>query len=187
MTLSITRKEAIDLLRNNIQTPGMFNHCLASEAVLRSLARKLDKDEELWGIAGLVHDLDAETHPDLSVHTLETARILSDLGVASELIEAVRLHNEQAHGEKRTTLLQHALAAGETVTGLITAAALVHPDKKLASVKQKSVRKRFKEAAFARGADRTVIAECTFLGIEINDFLDLALEAMQAIADDIGL
>ena len=97
------------------------------------------------------------------------------------------MHNEQAHGMKRNKNFHHALAAGETITGLITATTLVYPDKKLASVKPKSVRKRFKEKAFARGADREIISECEMLGLEVNEFCDLALKAMQEISDELGL
>ena len=97
------------------------------------------------------------------------------------------MHNEQAHGMPRSTTFHHALAAGETITGLVTATALVYPDKKLSSVKPKSVQKRFKEKAFAKGADRNIIKECEKLGLEINEFCDLALSAMQNISDDLDL
>ena len=97
-----------------------------------------------------------EKLPDLNVHTNETVQILTDKGVDQEVIDAIRMHNEKAHGEKRSTTFHHALAAGETITGLVTATALVYPDKKLNSVKPKSVRKRFKEKAFAKGADREI-------------------------------
>ncbi len=183
----INREQALDLLHEHIKNQNMLNHCLASEAVLRSLARHLGEDEEKWGLAGLLHDLDVESHPDLSTHTHGTIQILQKRGVDSEIIDAIRLHNEKAHGDKRTTAFHHGLAAGETITGLIVAATLVYPDKKLASVKQKSVRKRYKEKAFARGANREIIAECTHLDLEINEFCDLALVSMQQIAGDIGL
>ncbi len=114
-------------------------------------------------------------------------QILNSLGVDAEIIDAIRMHNEKAHGEPRQTTFHHALAAGETITGLVTATALVYPDKKLSSVKPKSVRKRIKEKAFARGADREIIRECEKLGLEINEFCDLALAAMQNISDDLGL
>ncbi|WP_456385256.1 HDIG domain-containing metalloprotein [Desulfolithobacter sp.] len=183
----ITRDEALGLLRDHLQNPNLYKHCLASETVLRALARELGEDEEKWGLAGLLHDLDAEIHPDLSTHTSETVRILSERGVDPEIIEAIRLHNEEAHNDKRTARFHHALAAGETITGLVIATALVYPDKKLASVKPKSVRKRFKEKAFARGANREIIRECEQLGLEVPRFCDLALAAMQEVADDLGL
>lgn len=183
----INRAEALELMQSHITNANLRKHCLASEAVLRALARKLGQDEELWGLCGLLHDLDAETHPDLDVHTHHTVAILQAQGVHDDIIEAIRLHNESAHTDKRTTLLQHGLAAGETVTGLIIASALVRPDKQLASVKVKSVRKRFRESAFARGANRDIIAECVHCGLEVDDFLALALTAMQAIASELEL
>ncbi|GAB4342229.1 MAG: HDIG domain-containing protein [Desulfobulbaceae bacterium] len=183
----IAREEALSLLREHISNPNMIKHCLATEAVLRALARRLGADEDKWGLAGLLHDLDVEILPDLAEHTSETVRVLSERGIDPEIIDAIRMHNEKAHGEKRHTSFHHALAAGETVTGLVTATALVYPDKKLASVKPKSVRKRFKEKQFARGADREIIAECEHLGLEIAEFCDLALEAMRDIAPELGL
>ena len=188
MNYGITRAQALELVGRHIRTRNMLNHCLASEAVMRALAERVGEDPEKWGLTGLLHDLDAETHADLDVHTRETSQILSGLGVDEEIVEAIRLHNEQAHpGQKRTTQFQHLLAAGETITGLIVATALVYPDKKLASVKPKSVRKRIKEKAFAAGANREIIRECETAGIPLEEFCDIALKAMQGIADQLGL
>ena len=184
----ISRQEALDLVHEHLRNPHMVNHSLASEAVLGALAERLGEDVDKWRMTGLLHDLDAESHNDLDVHTRETARILSEKGVDPEIVEAIRLHNPQAHpGETRSTALQHGLAAGETLTGLIVAAALVNPAKKLAAVKPKSVKKRFKEKAFARGANREIIAECEHLGLTVPEFCELGLVAMQEIAEDIGL
>ena len=188
MNHGITRDAAVKLLEKHVQTPNMRKHCLASEAVMRALAERVGEDPDKWGLTGLLHDLDAETHKDLSIHTTETVRILTDLGIDPEIIEAIRLHNEAAHpGEKRSTTFQHLMAAGETITGLIIATALVYPDKKLASVKPKSVRKRIKEKAFAAGANRDIIRECETGGIPLADFCDTCLAAMQGISDDLGL
>lgn len=188
MGYGIDREEALRLVHAHLSNPHMVHHCLASEAVLGALATRLGEDVEKWRLAGLLHDLDAESHPDLDSHTKETARILLERGVDAEIIEAIRLHNSQAHpGESRSTRLQHALAAGETVTGLIVAAALVNPARKLAAVKPKSVKKRFKEKAFARGASREIIQECELLGIAVPEFCELGLAAMQEIAEEIGL
>jgi len=188
MTYGINRPDALTLLREHVKTPNMLKHCLASEAVMRALAEHLGEDPEKWGLAGLLHDLDAETHTDLTVHTTETARILTEKGLDAEIVEAIRLHNETAHpGEQRSTQFQHLLAAGETITGLIVATALVYPDKKLASVKPKSVRKRIKERAFAAGANRDIIRECEVGGIPLAEFCDLCLVAMQGIAGDLDL
>lgn len=188
MPYGIERAAALQLVEENLENPNMVKHCLASEAVLRALARHLGEDEEEWGLAGLLHDLDAEaTADDMSIHTHQTVKILEERGVAPTIIDAIAMHNEAAHARKRSTRFHHALAAGETITGLITATALVYPDKKLASVKPKSVRKRIKEKAFAAGANRDIIRECELIGIELPDFCDICLEAMQGIAEDLGL
>lgn len=183
----ISRGDALNLLDKHISNKNLIKHCLATEAVLRSLAEKLDEDPDKWGLAGLLHDLDVESQPDLATHTKETAEILSKMDIDQEIIDAIRMHNEKAHGIQRSIKFHHALAAGETITGLVTATALVYPDKKLGSVKPKSVRKRFKEKAFAKGADREIIKECEQFGLQINEFCDLALAAMQNISDDLGL
>ena len=188
MNYGITREHALELLRQHLSNPNLIKHCLASEAVMRALARHFAEDEDLWGLTGLLHDLDAElTLDDLSRHTHETAGILREEGVADEIITAICMHNAEAHNDERSERFHHALAAGETITGLIIAAALVYPDKKLASVKPKSVRKRYKEKLFAAGANREVIAECEQIGIPVPEFCDLCLAAMQGIADDLGL
>ena len=166
----------------------MIKHCLATEAVMTALAKKLQADEEKWAIAGLLHDLDVEiTNADLNVHCLETEKILKDLDYDTEIITAIKMHNEVASKQKRSTVFEHALAAGETITGLIIATALVYPDKKLASVKPKSVIKRMKEKAFAAKVNRDIIRECELINIPLPEFVNLCLEAMQRISSDLGL
>ncbi len=188
MTYGITRDRSLKLLGQHLSNQNLIKHCLASEAVMRKLAQHFGEDEELWGLTGLLHDLDVElTLENLSRHTHETVRILREEGVSEEIISAIRMHNEAAHNDKRSERFHHALAAGETITGLIIAAALVYPDKKLASVKPKSVRKRYKEKLFAAGANREIIAECELIGIPVPEFCDLCLAAMQDIAEDLGL
>ncbi|HET6488924.1 MAG TPA: HDIG domain-containing protein [Syntrophales bacterium] len=186
--MSVTRDEAFALLGQYIKNERMINHCLASEAVMRALARRLGRDEEKWGLAGLLHDLDVEIcNADLNVHGLEAERILKDKGLDAETIDAIRMHNETAAGAKRNTEFQHALAAGETITGLIIATAMVYPDKKVASVKGKSVVKRMKEKAFAASVSRENILECEKIGIPLEEFVELSLRAMNEISDRIGL
>ena len=188
MSYGMTRAKALELVRTHIKNENLVNHSLAAEAVMRAVASRLGEDQEKWGLAGLLHDLDAETQPDLATHTQEAVAVLKENGLHPEIVEAIRLHNPTAWpGEERTTTFQFALAAGETITGLIIAAALVNPEKKLAAVKAKSVKKRYKEKAFARGADREVIAECEKAGIPLPDFCELSLVAMQEIAGEIGL
>lgn len=166
----------------------MLNHCYASEAVLRALAVRLNQDEEKWGLAGLLHDLDVEVvNADPLRHGLETARILTGLNVDPDIVEAIKLHNEMATGIERTTQFQYALAAGETITGLIVATALVYPDKKLASVKVSSVTKRVKEKAFAASVNREKIYECETIGLTLEEFVAVSLEAMKGISERLGL
>ncbi len=188
MDYGIDRERALKLLDDHLKNDNLKKHCLASEAVMRALARHFGEDENLWGLTGLLHDLDVElTQDDLARHTHETVRILAQEGVCSEILDAIRMHNEHAHNDRRSSRFHHALAAGETITGLITATALVYPDRKLASVKPKSVRKRFKEKLFAAGANREIIAECELIGLPVPEFCDLCLAAMQNIAEDLGL
>ncbi len=183
------REEALRLLHQYVKNPRMIAHCLSSEAVLRALAERLGEDPDKWGIAGLLHDLDVEvTNGDMHTHAMETARILHEKGLDEEIIEAIMLHNEDAaHGQPRTKVFHHALAAGETITGLITATALVYPDKKVESVKSKSVVKRMKEKAFAASVRRETIMECEKIGIPLPEFAELSVNAMKRIAPDIGL
>lgn len=183
------RAKALELLRTHVKNENLVKHCIASEAVLRALAARLGADAELWGLAGLLHDIDAElTGGDVKRHTLEAERLLKDQGLPESLIDAVKMHNEAAHGGRRRSEPFHrALAAGETVTGLITATALVYPDRKLASVKSSSVVKRMKDKRFAASVDRSIILECETLGIELGDFVELSLSAMRSVAGDLGL
>lgn len=175
----LPRQEAIDLLRQYIKNERMIFHSLASEVVMKSIARRLGRNEDQWGQAGLLHDLDVEvTHADPYTHGLETARILSGMGVDPEVVEAIRLHNEMAANEPRTSEFHHALAAGETITGLIVATSLVYPDKKISSVKPKSVVKRMKEKAFAASVKRENILECELIGIPLEEFAEMAINAM---------
>ena len=175
------REDAITLLHQYIKNPKMIAHCLASEAVLRAMAECLDEDPDKWGLAGLLHDLDVEiTNADMKVHAMETARLLQEKGIDDDIVEAVMLHNEYAsHGRERSKKFHYALSAGETITGLITATALVYPDKKVQSVKPKSILKRMKEKAFAASVKRENIMEGENAGIPINEFVELALNAMK--------
>ena len=186
--MALSREEALTLLREHISSEKMLSHSFASEAVMSALARRLGCDERKWGLAGLLHDLDIElVGGDLSVHGLPAAKMLAERGVDEDIADAVRMHNEMATGLERTEEFQHALAAGETITGLITATAMVYPDKKIASVKPKSVIKRMKEKAFAASVNRENIRECEKIGIPLEEFVVIALDAMEVIHDQLGL
>jgi len=183
----MTRKQALELLREYIKNDNMFKHSLASEAVMIALAERLGEDKDNWGMAGLLHDIDVEiTNADPKIHGLESEKILSGK-VNPEIIDAIVHHNEEATGVERSTLFQHALAAGETITGMITATTLVYPDKKLASVKAKSITKRMKQKAFAASVSRENILECEKIGIPLAEFAEISLNAMREISDELGL
>lgn len=182
-----TRVEAFELVNANIQSENMRKHCLASESVLRAMAKRLGKDEEEWGLAGLLHDIDVEiTNADPFTHGPYAEKMLKGK-ISDDALDAIVMHNEVATGKERFTEFQHALAAGETITGLIIATALVYPDKKLAAVKAKSITKRMKQKAFAASVKRENILECEKIGIPMNEFAELSLVAMQGISDNLGL
>jgi putative nucleotidyltransferase with HDIG domain len=184
----MNRETAFQLLHTYIKNEKMLQHCLASEAVLRGIARRLGRDEEKWGLAGLLHDLDVEvTNAEPTVHGTQTEVLLKDYNVDPEILDAIRMHNEYSSGKERSTEFQYALAAGETITGLIFATTYVYPDRKLTSVKPKSVVKRMKEKAFAASVKRENILECEKIGISIDEFAALAIEAMLPIAGELGL
>ena len=184
----MTRDEAEDLLKRYVKNERMLDHSYASEAVLRALARRLGRDEEKWGLAGLLHDIDIEVvGGDLTRHGIEAERILTEAGIDPEIVDAVKMHNESGLRDARSTEFQHALAAGETVTGLIVATALVYPDRKIASVKVKSITKRMKEKAFAASVNRDTIRECEKIGLPLDEFVEIALGAMRGIAGRLGL
>ena len=186
--MKLDRSTALDLLHNHVKNEKMIFHCLASEAVMRGLARKLGRDEEEWGLAGLLHDLDVEvTNAEATIHGTVTEVLLKDYEVDPGVLDAIRMHNECSSGRERSTEFQYALAAGETITGLIFATTYVYPEKKLAVVKPKSVVKRMKEKMFAASVKRENILECEKIGIPIGEFAGLAIEAMLPIAGEIGL
>ncbi len=182
------REEALLLLRKYVKNEKMIAHCLASEAVMRALAIHFGKDADDWALAGLLHDIDVEiTNADLQIHGLEAVKILTEAGIKPEIVDAIKMHNEAAHGIKRSTDFHFALACGETITGLIFATTFVYPDKKIAGVKVKSITKRMKEKAFAASVSREIIMECEKLGLSLDQFTEIALKALQEIASDIDL
>lgn len=184
----IGRDEAMALLKEHLKNEKTIAHCRASEAIMRALAEKLGHDPDTWGVAGLLHDLDFEiVNGDLSIHGTETAKILEEKGVSPEIADAIKKHNSEGLNLERTTDFDFALACAETITGLIVATALVYPDKKIASVRVKSVTKRMKTPHFARAVSRDRIRECEKIGIPLNEFVALSLEAMAAISDELGL
>lgn len=185
--MNLTRETAIGLLHQYVKNDKMIYHCLASEAVMRALAVRLGEDEDKWGLAGFLHDLDVETtNADPLVHGTQTEVLLKDYEVDLDILDVIRMHNEVSAGKERTTKFQHALAAGETITGLIFATTYVYPDRKLTSVKSKSVVKRMKEKMFAASVKRENILECEKIGIPMDEFASLSIQALVPIAKNIG-
>jgi len=181
------RAAAWELLSSKVADEYLIKHSLATEAIMRSLARKLGHDEELWGATGLLHDLDfPETKDTPERHGLLSAEMLQG-SLPEEAVEAIKRHNAEALGLKRQTTLDLALSAAESITGLVVATTLVYPDKKLQSVKPKSVVKRMKEKAFAAKVNRDMILLCEEIGVPLPEFAQLSVEAMRDISDELGL
>ena len=183
----MNREEALESIEANVENKNLVKHMLATEAIMRALARRFGEDEKEWGLAGLLHDIDVElTDGDMSTHSKMGADLARELGATEAVAHAILCHNE-AHGVPCESRLDQALFCVDSLTGLVTAAALVRPDKKLAGVEIESVRKRFKEKSFAAGANREHIAKCSEIGLELDEFFELGLEAMKEIAVYLGL
>lgn len=184
----MNRETAVQLLKTHIKNDRTLAHSLASEAILRALAPRFQADPEKWGMAGLLHDIDLElTQADLSRHGVHGAEMLREAGVDPEIVDAIMRHNEMASPEKREMPLHYALAAGETMSGLVMATAMVMPNKKLAEVKPSSVVKRMKEKAFAAAVNRDIIRECELIQIPLPEFAEICVAALQQISEELGL
>ena len=184
----MTREEGFNLLKQNLQNQNLIKHCLAVEAIMKSLARHFGENEEKRGLTGLLHDIDYEkTKDNPSQHSLVGAKLLEDLGAEEDICQAVKVHNE-AHGIPPKTLLEKALFIADPLTGLIVAATLVLPSKKIADLSTENILNRFKEKAFARGANREIIKKSEeLLNLKLEEFVKVNLEAMQGIANELGL
>lgn len=180
-----TREEALTLLEDWVDNPGLRNHMKAVEAAVRSYARRFGEDEELWGLAGLLHDLDWEKHPD--EHPLKAVEELRARGYPEDVLHAILAHRGDFTGVEPTTLLDRTLVACDELTGLINATALVRPTG-IGDMKPKSVKKKMKDAAFAAGVDREDVRRgAELLEIELDQHIANVIEAMRAIADELGL
>lgn len=187
---NISRENSLNLLKEHAKEDPNIFHSLETEIIMKALAQKLGENEDLWGATGLLHDLDWEETGDnnLKEHGLKSEEYLKEKEYPEELIQAIGAHNfGYNNASEPKTKLDYALRSGETITGLIYASALVRPDKKLESVKVKSVKKKMKDKSFAAKVDREVIKECEKLGLELSEFIEISLEAMKKISKDIGL
>jgi len=191
--LPMSREEALALVKKHNKDPANLNHYLESEAIMKGLARKLGEDEELWGMLGLLHDIDWELiQSDLGEHGTKCVELLKEAGFDDEFISVIQSH---AYGhdiipklkdKKRVEKIEFALSAAETATGLIYAYALMR-SKKISDMKPKGLKKKFKDKSFAANCNREIIRECEKLGIELSEFFQIAIDAMKEIAKEIGL
>ena len=174
------RESVLKLLHTYIKDKRVLEHVRDTELVMRALARRLGRDEELWGVAGLIHDLDIELQEfDFTRHGERTREILTAEGLDPELVETAIMHNDIWHGKERTTDFQWALASADRITWLISATARSTPDKSLASVTPEMVLDGYHDTNFGKNIDRKTITECERLGISLEEFADLSLQAMQ--------
>lgn len=180
----MTREEALDLVKKHISNRNLVNHCLACEAIMKRLASYFGEDEEVWGIAGLLHDLDYEyTKDNPEEHGIKSVEMLEN-SVSDDIKNAILAHCEKKIPETR---IEKALYAVDPTSGFIVAAALIKPEKKLDVVDVEFLMKRFKEKGFARGANREQMKSCESIGLSLEEFYTLALDAMKQIATEIGL
>lgn len=184
----MTRGEAFKLLQEMVKNKNLIRHGIAVEVIMRALAKRFEEDPEEWGIVGLLHDSDYEvTDKDLYRHTLVISEKLRELGESERIINAIQAHSDQIKPIRENNL-EKAVYAADELSGLITACALVRPDKKLASLDVISVMKKFRSPSFAAGALRDNILTCEKeLGIPLEEFVKIALEAMQDASESLGL
>jgi len=179
------REEALELVQKYLKNKNLVKHCLAVEACMKALASHLNKDEERWSLAGILHDLDYElTEKSPELHTVETVKILKEQGIEPEIIQAIQAHAGQVSCQSE---MDWAIFSIDPLTGLIIAATLMHPSKKLKEVDLQFLKRRYKEKSFARGARREDIEQCKNIGLELDEFLSICLKAMQSIDRNLGL
>src|SRR5579885_1513983 len=176
--MALSRDEAFRLFTEWNQNEGLVKHGLAVEAAVRAYARKFGEDEEKWGIAGLLHDIDYERHPSIEEHGKVGAELLRKHGYPEDVIHAVQAHNDY-HGLKRDDLLSKTVFACDEITGLITATALVRPNKSIIGLEASSVKKKMKAKGFAAGVNRDdLIKGAQELGVDLDEHIAFVIEAM---------
>ena len=183
----VAREEAWSLLTEFTQSESLRKHALAVEACMRAYARKLGGDESLWGLVGLIHDFDYEKYPSAEDHPFKGSEILKERGYSEEIRRAILSHAEYS-GVPRETTMEKALFACDELAGFITAATLVKPSKSLSELDAKSVRKKMKDKAFARSVNRAdIVNGAADLGVDLEEHITFCIEAMKAVAADLGL
>lgn len=187
MSTKVTRASALELLKSYTEGDYLLRHAYAVEAVMRYFARLNGEDEEKWGIIGLLHDLDFEKYPER--HCQETARILKSHDYPEAYIRAIMSHGYGICTDvKPEQLMEKALFAMDELTGLIYAACLMRPSKSVLDIEVKSVKKKFKDKAFAAGVDRRIILDgCEMLDMQLEEVIAVTIAGMREAADAIGL
>ncbi len=181
------REEALDLLKQFTSNKNLIKHALATEAAMRAYAERFNQDPEKWGVTGLLHDFDYEKYPSSQDHPFKGVKILEEKGYAEEMIQAILAHADHA-GVLRETLLEKTLYAVDELTGLIVAVSLVRPSKKISEVKVKSIMKKWKDKAFARGVNRENIERgAQEMGMQLKEHIESVLQAMKNISEELGL
>jgi len=183
----MTRDKALALVREHVKNENLVRHMLAVEAAMAAYAIKFGENEVRWRVAGLLHDFDWEIHPTLEEHPQKGAEILRSRGVDEDMVQTILSHADHT-GVPRDTLIKKALFACDEITGLVTTTALVRPSKKLSDVEVKSIKKKWKDKAFARGVSREDVENgAKELGVDLWDHVQIVLDAMKGISDDLGL
>lgn len=183
----LQRDEAYQLLTEYTKSESLIKHALAVEALMRAYARKFGEDENTWGIVGLLHDFDYERYPTPEDHPLKGAEILEQKGYPEDVIYAIKSHAEYLELPRRS-LMDKTLFAVDELSGLLTAAALVQPNKTIHTVKVKSVKKKLKDKAFARSVNRDNIRTgAEELGVELGEHIAFCIESLKAVAPELGL
>ncbi|SKA63929.1 HD domain-containing protein [Desulfobaculum bizertense] len=181
----ISRDEAYQMVKES-NPPSLLHHAEQTEAVMRALAKHFNEDVELWGITGLLHDLDyPQTKDELKAHGAKSREMLEGK-LPEDALYAIVAHNSEYTEVDPKSHFDYALRAGETVTGLITAAALVRPNR-MEGMKPKSLKKKMKDKSFAASVDRDRIRECDKLDMELAEFLQLSIDAITGVAAETGL
>lgn len=183
----MTRDEALKLLNEHIKDKSLINHALETEAVMRGLARHFNEDEELWGIVGLLHDIDyMRTKDNHKEHGLIAINEILKDKLPEHALYAIAAHNMEGTNVPPKSTLDYALRCGETVTGLIHANALVRPNK-MQGMKPKSLKKKMKDKSFAANVSRDRILECEKIGLDLNKFFEIAINEISSIAKEVDL
>jgi len=183
----MTRDEVLAIVHEYIKNENLFKHMLSVEAAMRFYAEKYGEDVELWGNTALLHDFDWEIHPTAEQHPAEGAPILREHGVPEVMIRAILSHGDNT-GVTRDSLMEKALNACDEITGMITAVALVRPSRSLYDLEPSSVKKKWKDRAFAAGANREEMEHAAQeFGVELWEHVGNVITAMRRIAPELGL